>query len=164
MEIIVGNLINLKLVTQNDANFIVNLRQNKELNKYLSIVSNELEEQRIWLQNYKKREEKKKEFYFIVQTKRNISCGTVRIYQINDRKKECVWGSFILDKNRPEKACYEVIELSLKFAFEFLKMIKVLLEVRKENKKAIYIYEKCGFKRYAKDEINYYYEKIKEEN
>ncbi|MGL5023146.1 MAG: GNAT family N-acetyltransferase [Cetobacterium sp.] len=158
-----GNLINLKSVVIQDAKFILKLRKNKELNKYISPTNINLENQKKWIESYLKKQDENKEFYFIVQNKKNESCGTVRIYNVNTEKKECIWGSFILDKNRPDGASYEAIKLSLKYAFEILKIKKVLLDVRKENKKAIYIYEKNGFKRYNEDDLNYYYEKVKEE-
>lgn len=161
--IIKGYIIDLKLVDMKDAKFILKLRQNKELNKYISPTSIDLDNQKKWIENYLEREKKKEEFYFIVQTKKGISCGTVRIYNIDNKMKECVWGSFILAKDRPNGSYSEVIELSLNFAFEILKMKKILLDVSKENKKAIYIYEKSGFKKYREDNLNYYYEKIEEE-
>lgn len=40
-------------------------------------------------------------------------------------------------------------------------MKKILLDVHRENNKAIHIYEKSGFKKYDEDNINYYYEKVK---
>lgn len=158
-----GEFINLKSVEISDAEFILNLRQNKELNRFISSTSVNLEDQKKWIENYFKRELDKKEFYFVVQNKENESCGTVRIYNIDSEKKECTWGSFMLNKNRPDGASYETIKLSLNYAFKALGIEKVLLDVRKENKKAIYIYEKSGFKKYSEDNINYYYQKIKEE-
>lgn len=159
-----GNLIDLKSVVKEDARFILELRQNLELNKFISSTSTNLDDQIIWIENYLKREIKKEEVYFIVKTKENNSCGTVRIYKIDNEKNECVWGSFILNRDRPDGAAYEVINLSLNYAFEVLKIKKILLDVHKENKKAIHIYEKFGFKKYYEDNINYYYKKNKEEN
>lgn len=152
-----GELINLKSVEISDAEFILKLRQNKELNQFISSTSVSLEDQKKWIENYLKRELDKKEFYFIVKNKENQSCGTVRIYNINNEKQECTWGSFMLNKKRPDGASYETINLSLNYAFKALGIEKVLLDVRKENKKAIYIYEKSGFKKYAEDNLNYYY-------
>lgn len=156
-----GDIVTLKLVTIKDAKFILKLRQNESLNKYISLTSIKLDEQKIWIKNYLKRQDEKKEFYFIIQNKKDKSCGTVRIYEIDEIKKECVWGSFILDNTRPDGASYEVIKLSLDFAFKVLKMKKILLDVHRENNKAIHIYEKSGFKKYNEDNINCYYEKVK---
>ncbi|WP_187106332.1 GNAT family N-acetyltransferase [Fusobacterium mortiferum] len=152
-----GKIINLRLVKEKDADFILKLRTNKELSKFISPTDINLEEQIKWLKNYKIRENKKDEFYFIIETKDGTPCGTVRIYNINYKNKETTWGSFILDKTRPDGASNEVIELSLNFILKILGLEKIYLDVRKENYKAIHIYEKNGFIRIGEDEENYYY-------
>lgn len=158
-----GKIVDLKSVTTNDAEFILELRQDSELNKFISSTSPSLENQRVWISNYLIRENEKKEIYFIVKDKKYNSCGTVRLYEINSVKKECTWGSFMLNKARPNGASYETIKLSLGYAFDILNMKKVFLDVRKQNEKAIHIYEKVGFRRVNEDLENYYYsiEKIK---
>lgn len=158
---LIGELIELKSVSKEDTTFILKLRGKKELNEFISPTSASLEEQEKWIERYLEREKENKEFYFIVQDKKEISCGTVRLYNIDKENKEGTWGSFILDENRPNGASYEVIDLSLKYAFETLKLKKVFLDVRKENKKAIHIYEKVGFKKCGEDKLNFYYEKEK---
>lgn len=152
-----GNLIDLRLVKESDAKFIMNLRTNENISRFISLTSVNINEQIQWIKNYKLREEKKEEFYFIVENKNGLSCGTVRIYNINYKSKETTWGSFILDKIRPEGASSEVIDLSLNFISKELKLEKVYLDVRKENYKAIHIYEKNKFIRIKEDDKNYYY-------
>lgn len=152
-----GKIINLRLVKEEDAEFILKLRKTKEVSKFISPTNISIKEQEEWIRCYKIRENKKEEFYFIVENKDKVSCGTVRVYNINYKKEECTWGSFILDKMRPERSANEVIELSLKFVLESLKLEKVYLEVRKENYKAIHIYEKNNFIRIKEDKKNYYY-------
>lgn len=152
-----GEIINLRLVKEEDADFILRLRNDKELSKFISPTNISLEEQIEWIKRYKIRKNKNEEFYFIVENKENVACGTVRIYNIDFEMKEGTWGSFILDKIRPDGASNEVIKLSLKFAFEELKLEKLCLDVRKENYKAIHIYEKNDFVKIREDEENYYY-------
>lgn len=152
-----GKIVSLKSVTLEDAEFILELRQDLDLNKFISATSPSLENQRVWISNYLIREKEKKEFYFIIKDKEHNSCGTVRIYGIDNQNKECTWGSFMLNKARPTGASYETIELSLGYTFDILNMKKVFLDVRKENEKAVHIYEKVGFKRVSEDLENYYY-------
>ena len=155
-----GNKIILRLVEEEDSYFILKLRQNKELNKYISSTDITVEQQKEWIKKYKIREENKEEYYFIILNKEmNQPCGTVRIYNIDKINKVATWGSFILDFTRPDGASKEVIDISLNFAFKELKLKKIELDVRKENKKAIHVYEKNGFIREKEDSINYYYKK-----
>lgn len=153
------NKIKLKLVEIDDAEYIYKLRQDPKLNKYLSKTSINIDDQIKWIRDYKIREGKREEFYFVVYNAvNNKRCGTVRIYNIDFEKKECEWGSFILEDSRPDGAAYEVIELTIPFIFQNLKLKKVKLEVRKENLKAKYIYTKKNFKLYKEDELNEYYQ------
>ena len=152
-----GNIINLRLVNEKDAQFILSLRTNKELSKFISSTNTNIEEQREWIKSYKFRERENKEFYYIVEDKRGTPYGTVRIYNINYEIKETTWGSFILNKARPEGTSAEVIRLSLDFILNELKLNKVHLEVKKGNSKAIHIYEKNNFTRTGEDSENYYY-------
>ena len=147
--------INLRLVREEDSEFILTLRNKEELKKYISGTNISLEQQKEWIRKYKERESKNKEFYFIVEDKNKIPCGTVRIYDI--KENSCTWGSFILDKTRPDGASYETILLSTNFIKYVLKIENIYLDVRKENLKAIHIYEKFGFKKIKEDELNYYY-------
>lgn len=157
-----GKTVNLRLVSIDDAEFILSLRKNPLLNQYLSSTEITVEEQKNWLCAYKDREEQLQEIYFIVENKAHQPVGTVRVYKINSETKECTWGSFILGVNRPENSSAEVISLSVDFIFEKLKLDKIKLDVRRENRKAIHVYEKCGFKRVGEDDLDYYYEMKRE--
>ena len=156
---IIGSLITLRDVEIKDAKFILELRQNEELNKYISLTSTSLVNQEEWLKNYSVRKENKKEYYFIIfNNETKVECGTVRLYDIDLERKESTWGSFILGKNRPNMASYEVVNLSLNFAFNKLDLNLIKLEVKKENEKAIHIYKKIGFEFINEDLENQYYE------
>ena len=79
--------IHLKLVAENDAKFICDLRSNPELNKHISQSSALVEEQQAWIRKYKDRERNNEEFYFIIyRNDNNERIGTVRLY---DFKTNC---------------------------------------------------------------------------
>lgn len=153
--ICLGDKINLRTVEEKDAEFILQLRNKKELKKYISDTNISLEQQKEWIKNYKIREENGREFYFIVEDKNKIPCGTVRIYEVEENR--CTWGSFILDSSRPNGASFETILLSINFIRFNLRIKNIYLDVRKENLKAIHIYEKFGFIKIKEDSLNYYY-------
>ena len=154
MELI-GKTVILRLVEEFDAEFILQLRNKEELKKYISDTNISIEQQKEWIKNYKIKEEKGQEFYFIVEDKDKIPCGTVRIYEVEENR--CTWGSFILDSSRPDGASFETLLLSINFIRFNLGIENIYLDVRKENLKAIHIYEKFGFKRIDEDSLNYYY-------
>lgn len=83
--ICLGDKITLRTVEEKDASFILQLRNKEELKKYISDTNISLEQQAEWIRNYKIREENGQEFYFIVEDKNKIPCGTIRIYEIEER-------------------------------------------------------------------------------
>ncbi len=128
-----GKSIDLKLAEIKDAKFLLELRTNKNLNTYLSQVSNSLKEQETWLTNYKIREFNKKEYYFKTIDKNNKNIGFARLYNIDYDNKELTFGSFIMGENKTKYAALETMILLMQISFKYLNMNKVLLDVRKNN-------------------------------
>ena len=60
----------LKEVDTNDVNYILKLRTDKYLSKFLNPTSNDKKKQLLWLKKYFERRKKKEEFYFIFQIKK----------------------------------------------------------------------------------------------
>ena len=126
--------IHLKLVAENDAKFICDLRSNPELNKYISQSSALVEEQQAWIRKYKDRERNNEEFYFIIyRNDNNERIGTVRLYDFKTTPKSFCWGSWILNQNKTRYAAIESALLIYKFAFDQLKFDQSHFDVRKEN-------------------------------
>ena len=67
-----------------DAEFILNLRLDEELNQFISKVDDDIKKQKKWLKKYKKREAQEKEYYFIIESKSGKQYGTVRLYDFKD--------------------------------------------------------------------------------
>lgn len=128
-----GKSIDLKLAEIKDAKFLLDLRTNKNLNTYLSQVGSSLKEQENWLTNYKIREFNKKEYYFKTIDKNNKNIGFARLYNIDYDNKELTFGSFIMGENKTKYAALETMILLMQISFRYLKMDKVLLDVRKNN-------------------------------
>ena len=68
--VITGKHINLRTVTTADAEFILSLRMDSGLNRYLSRVEGAIEEQQSWIESYKEREAAGSEYYFVIEDKR----------------------------------------------------------------------------------------------
>lgn len=158
---IVGNNIILRLAEIYDASFIMNLRINGQKTKYLSRVDDDVEKQKIWLSDYKAREIRGEEFYFVICNKTNMPCGTVRVYDFKDESFS--WGSWLINsKAAPFTAGIESALLIYEFAFKHLHLKKCHFEVVTENTKVRSFHEKMGAWACSSDQIKTYfnYDKI----
>ena len=77
--------IEVRLVNENDASFILGLRTDPRLERFISETSSKLEHQTKWIENYKLREKEGKEYYFIYYYKEE-PVGVNRIYNIDFEK------------------------------------------------------------------------------
>jgi RimJ/RimL family protein N-acetyltransferase len=136
---IIGKNIDLRPVEVRDAEFILSLRLDPELNKYISAVENDIDKQKKWI---KLCIEDKNQWYFIVQNKKVEPVGTIRIYDI--KGDSFCWGSWIIKPEARSYASLESAVLLYKYAFLELGFNKSHFDVRRENKKAINIYLRFG--------------------
>ena len=150
--------INLRLVEIDDAEFIVNLRLKK--GKFLSKIDANISKQIEWIDQYKKREEDQKEYYFIIEDKKKIRLGTIRIYDISHQKKSFTFGSFIVDRDNCDNkfVALESITTIFGFAFNNLSLKDCFFNSRKNNKKANNFYKKFKAKIIKEDKIDYFYQ------
>src|SRR5690606_18092637 len=152
--------INLRLVEEDDAQFILNLRLDRKYNKYISNVAPDVEAQKAWIRRYKADEKDKRQFYFIIERHDGTACGTVRIYDF--RKDSFCWGSWILNEKKTRFSALESAFLVYHFGFEVLGYSKSHFDVMKGNEKVISFHEKMGAVRTDEDELNIYFEIKKE--
>lgn len=146
----------LRLVNENDALFIVELRTNKDLSKYLNPIDHDIELQKKWIRDYKEREEQKKEFYFIAETYSGEGLGLIRLYNFKQDSFES--GSWIFKKNDNEWIPIKADLAVRDFAYEQLGLKKCEFEVRKDNKNVVRYHKLFNPKLKYEDELNFYYE------
>ncbi len=165
--IIYGKNINMRTVTTEDAEFIYNMRQNQNKTKYLSKVTGTIESQKEWIKSYKQREEKNKEFYFVIESKDEEKLGLVRMYDFQD--ESFCWGSWLIKEDAPKTTAIESALQIYEFGFYSLGFEKSHFDVRKGNDKVISFHQRFGAKIVDEDELNYFfnfeksdYEKMKE--
>lgn len=154
--ILKSKTVKLRLVNDSDAPFILSLRLNETYNKFLSSVNNDIEKQRAWIKNYKKKESNNEEFYFIIETLDDVPCGTVRVYDINNDSFS--WGSWILNESKTRTAAIESALLVYIFGFDIKGYSRCHFEVMKGNEKVISFHEKFNARKINEDDIHYYYE------
>ncbi|MGL6064754.1 MAG: GNAT family N-acetyltransferase [Fusobacteriaceae bacterium] len=156
-----NNLI-FNLVQEEDAKFILELRSNETLNKYLSKSVVTEDEQKKWIREYKKREFEKKEFYFRIDNKTGEQLGFVRLYNVNYEMNTFTWGSWIIKEGRPTYSAVESALIIYEYAFNELGMAKAIFDVRKENIGVLKFHKRFGAIKLYEDELNEYFELPKE--
>jgi len=121
-EKVIGKNINLRIATENDAEFILKLRLNPLLNKYINLTDPNVENQRIWIRNSF---EKINDFHFIIESKQGIPFGTVAIYDIDYETGVALWGRWVI---KPDSFVFFSVEstiLILYYAFKKLGLNKL---------------------------------------
>lgn len=148
----------LRLVNEDDAEFICSLRNDEKLNTYISKSTADINAQKEWIQNYKNKELDNKEYYFIICRLDNHSpIGTVRLYDFQEDPKSFCWGSWILNEDKTKYAAVESALLVYEAGFAFLGFEQSHFEVMKGNDKVHSFHLKMGAQKVSEDETNVYY-------
>jgi RimJ/RimL family protein N-acetyltransferase len=146
----------LRLIEENDAEFIVDIRTDINKSKFISSTDSNIEKQKQWIRNYKKRETINKEFYFIAIDENDEKFATYRLYNISNDSIEV--GSFV---SKPfYKIALNVIKVDVilkSYVFETLGYDSLNFEVRKNNKTVINYHNKFKPDLINEDDLNYYY-------
>ncbi|WP_050929921.1 GNAT family N-acetyltransferase [Aestuariivita boseongensis] len=155
-----GKNIRLRLVSEQDAAFIHALRTAPMYSRYLSPVTGSVEDQRKWIAAYKSREAAGAEYYYVIERLDGHPCGVVRLYELTD--DSFTWGSWILNADKPSKAAFESAVLSFSIGFDALGLYRGILDVRRDNAKAIAFYRRFGMTETGSDADNLYFELTRE--
>ena len=136
---IIGKNIDLREIEASDAEFVLQLRLDASLNKYISSVEDDVEKQREWI---KKSKLKKDEIYFIVQNKLTNPVGTIRIYDMQE--ETFCWGSWVIIPGARRSASFESAFLLYDYAFNELDFKQTNFDIRKENKVVLNFHLRFG--------------------
>lgn len=148
----------LRLVNEDDAEFICTLRNTQSLNIFISKSTANVEEQKKWIINYKNKEKQNEEFYFIIcKNEDDLPIGTVRLYDFKENPKSFCWGSWILNADKTKYAAVESALLVYEAGFSILDFEQSHFEVMKGNDKVHSFHLKMGAEKVAEDEVNVYY-------
>ena len=150
--------IYLRLVQENDAKFICDIRNNEDLNSYISSSTNDEDLQKKWIRTYKTRESNGSEYYFIIcRNNDDLPIGTVRLYDFKENPNAFCWGSWILNENKTKTAAIESALLVYQFGFDRLGFEQSHYDVRKDNEKVHSFHTKMGAMKIDEDKDNIYY-------
>lgn len=156
---ICGQAIDLRLAEVDDAAFILGLRLDPRLSRFLSATRQSLDLQRQWLVDYKERERQGLEYYFIIESKERQAFGTVRMYDFRDDSFS--WGSWIVRPGCPPWIAIESALLVYQCGFEELGFAESHFEVRKDNARVVAFHRRFGAEVLREDERCYYFRFLK---
>ena len=151
-----------RFVCEEDAEFILSLRTNPVLSKYLHAVDNDLEKQQQWIQSYKEREVRGEDYYFIFYSE-TTPIGLIRVCDIDYFKRIATVGSWCCTPNLPINFPILVLVICREIMFEMIGVETDLFNVRLGNKKVLRVHKLMGAKITSNDECNYYLSLAKED-
>ncbi|MEN6543313.1 GNAT family N-acetyltransferase [Parvibaculum sp.] len=149
-----------KPVRPDDAEFILSLRTDPQLNSFLSPVDDSVEAQRRWIESYVAREDRGEEYYYLIMHE-GRRAGTVRLYdfQFENGIRSFSWGSWIIPAPRPKGLANVSLCLVYKISFSSLGFNRSHFKVDLRNLKVIELHLRTGAERLADSDgdANFYF-------
>ena len=133
--------LHVRLVREEDAEFILSLRNNPELNQYIHPTDNDVEKQRQWIREYIEREKKGLEYYFIYSMNDELF-GVDRVYRINKYDDSYTWGSWICKPGITAAQLMLQYILSTDIINNIIGLEQCFYDVRKDNLKVLYFHRR----------------------
>jgi len=131
----------LRPVTAADSDFILHLRTDPQLNKFINATSSRREDQIAWLDKYYARAG---DYYFLVTRHDGAPEGAIAIYDTVDEpgNKRGEWGRWILQRGSP--AAIESALLIYQIAFDQLHMDMIYCRTVTLNEPVVSFHTSCG--------------------
>lgn len=124
-----------RFVNEDDAEFIVRLRTNPKLGRFINSTDNDVEKQRQWIRDYKVREDSGLDYYFIFGLKDGTMLGVSRIYCITDKSFDT--GSWVFDPGAPFGAAFLGNMITHEMAYDLFPDKVHLHDIKKSNKNVL---------------------------
>lgn len=147
--------LNVRLVSESDAAFILELRTNERLSRHIHATRDDLSQQIQWIRDYKQRELEGKEYYFIY-SKNNHPIGVNRVSNIYDYFG--LGGSWLCAPENDPLDSMKTPFIAHDICFEEIGLDYIVFDVRKANKQVWKFHESAGAVKLGESELdNYYY-------
>lgn len=146
----------VRFVNESDADFIVRLRTDEKLGKYIHSTDTNIDMQKAWIRAYKERESLGNDYYFIFEEPKGVRLGVCRIYDIIEGSFTI--GSWVFARTAPIGASVLADIITREIAFELFPNSILKFDVRKANvnvNKYQSVYKPVLF--HADENTNYYY-------
>lgn len=121
----------VRLVNENDADFILKLRTDSRLGQFIHPTENNLEKQIEWIREYKYRESKGTDLYFMFEKPKGTRLGVSRIYNVTETTFET--GSWVFSKDAPFGSAFLGDIICHEIAFDLFPEKTNLHDIKKAN-------------------------------
>ncbi len=152
--------LHCRYVEEGDAEFIVKLRTDEKRRRFIHSTDSDVEKQIEWIREYKLREAKGEEYYFIYETD-GKPIGVNRIYEIH--RDHCTEGSWVC---LPLEDSSKTIATSLivrDIIFEILQFDYDCFDVRLGNVKVKKFHKISGASIESQNDVDYFFRLQKED-
>ena len=121
----------VRFVNADDAEFIVRLRTDEKLGRFIHATDDDTDKQKEWIRAYKARESKGTDYYFMFEKPVGVRLGVCRIYDIHDH--DFTIGSWVFSPDAPMGAAILGDIITREIAFELFPDSTLLFDVKREN-------------------------------
>lgn len=146
--------VDVRLVVEDDTPFILSLRADKWLTRFIHQTDNDENKQREWIRNYKIREAEGKEYYFIY-SKDGKPFALNRIYNIDGVK--CTSGSWLSVPGTPMELSIPTALINRDIMFDIIGLKEDNFDVRKGNLKVQKFHQMTGSIKTGETELDILY-------
>lgn len=138
-----GHRFGLRPARMEDAAFILSLRSDPELGRWLHPTSPRLEDQKAWMAAYLRRPG---DYYFVIADQRDGALvGTIGIYDVDEARAEAEWGRWLVREG--SLAAVESVLLMYRIAFEQLGLNAVYSRTVAGNLSVVSFHDSLGAER-----------------
>ncbi len=145
----------VRFVNESDAEFILKLRTDTKLGKYINATEPNISKQIEWIREYKQRESTGTDYYFMFERPTGNRLGVCRIYDIE--KDKFTIGSWIFSPSAPIGSSILGDIITREIAYELFPNSTLLFDVRKDNINVIKYQESYKPQLLKEDSLTNYY-------
>jgi RimJ/RimL family protein N-acetyltransferase len=140
---LVGEAFGIRPVELQDSAFILSLRRDPDLSRFLNPVTDSDADQIAWLKAYLERQG---DYYWIVDSNRlGREEGTIGLYNVDRNTGNAEWGRWVL--RHGSLAAVESALLAYQFGFETLELDEMYCRTRAENLTVVSFHDSTGLAR-----------------
>lgn len=154
--------LHVRLANIDDSAFILGLRTNEKLSRFIHSTDDDLLKQQAWMTEYKKREAEGKDYYFIYE-RDGCPIGVNRIYAIDEDTRICTGGSWICAPDTEYEYSVATLLILRDIMFDVLGFDKDQFDVRKQNRLVLRTHRMFGAKIVGESEADKYLSLKKED-